>query len=109
MTRRSKRTRVDPFEAPARPRVVRLMTDYGAFPVWWPDGCASPDELPISDDLVAALWSWAATFDQLVGRDFEWPSAEVHDRFVDEGYRLWRRLQTELGPEWTVEFDSGRA
>ncbi len=109
MSRRSRRTRADPFEEAAPARVVRLSTDYRAFPVWWPDGCASPDQLPISDELVAALWSWAATFDQLLAWDFEWPSAEVHDQFVNEGYRLWRLLQAELGPEWTVEFDAASA
>ncbi len=109
MSQRSRRRAADPFGEPARPRVVRLMTDYTAFPVWWPDGGASPDELPLSDELVAALWNWAETYDQLPGWGFEWPSTEIHDRFVDEGYRLWRWLQVELGPEWTVEFDAGRA
>ncbi len=108
MTRRRRRTSRRPAAPPDQgERVIRLMADYCAFPLWRREGGIGPDDLPLSTELVEALQRWADTFDQLPTSDFEWPSQAAHDAFVHEGHRLKWWLQNELGPEWTVEYAEG--
>ncbi|WP_210833917.1 hypothetical protein [Micromonospora sp. C31] len=87
------------------------MTDYTAFPLWgipdegrWGGGMLSPGSLPISQSLKEQLQSWADTYDRLPETGFEWPSEAALTQFVEEGRRLWRLLQRELGPDYTIVY-----
>lgn len=92
-------------------RRIKLMADYTAFPLWgipdegrWGGGMLSPGSVPISDELVERLWSWAAIYDRLPEANFQWPSQAALTAFVDEGRRLCTLLRQELGPEYTVVY-----
>ena len=90
-----------------RGRRVKLMADYGAFPLWgiearpgdyeW-SGMLSPEQLPLSAELVKQLEQWATSHDETLGPTFEWLSEAARKAFVDEGWRLLRLVQAELGP-----------
>jgi hypothetical protein len=89
-----------------RGRCVKLMADYSAFPLWavpshpgdyeW-CGMLPPERLPLSASLVEQLQRWADSHDALLGPEFEWPSEEARDAFVDQGRRLLPLLRDELG------------
>lgn len=94
-------------------RRIRLMADYAAFPLWagssedtWDDpawaGMLEPDDLPLSPSLVAALWAWAARYEELNRPPFRWTSREGQRAFLVEGRRLLTRLRLELGPGYEV-------
>jgi hypothetical protein len=95
-------------------RRVKLMADYGAFPLWAvPDGgpvsiddywCGglAPEDLPLSASLVAELCGWAETHDRLLGPSFEWPSDEAKVAFADEGRRLLGLVRAEVGRTYDV-------
>jgi hypothetical protein len=97
-------------------RLLKLMTDYDAFPLWelFEDGVrnVSPDELPLSGELRAALVSWAAAYDGTLDPDdpalsgFASPAEE--DAFEAEGRRLCQELQAQLGPAYQVVYYSWR-
>lgn len=83
-------------------RRVKLMADYGAFPLWWlnrrsggPTG--DPDELPLSPELKTRLLAWAAVYDQLARTNYEWPSDHARAVFVQQGRALLADLREELG------------
>lgn len=94
----------DPYDPDNAPRVILLMADYSAFPLWRSGAMIGPEGLTLSPALVEALRRWADTYDSLASWAYEWPSLLMRDEFVAEGYRLWRRLQRELGPDWSVEY-----
>ncbi|WP_433301258.1 hypothetical protein ACQP2F_05575 [Actinoplanes sp. CA-030573] len=83
---------------------VKLMADYGAFPLWGPGGELAPDALPLPPWLVAALRDWADEHDRLLGPAFEWPSEEAKAAFVAGGRRLFHRVRAELGPGYQVVY-----
>lgn len=49
------------------PKKIRLMTDYGCYPLWWdePDqvGDLDPESLPLSQEIIQRLYNWADAFD----------------------------------------------
>ena len=88
-------------------RRVKLMADYGAFPLWGVDadpgdiewsGMLSPEQLPLSPDLVERLKEWAASHDETLGPTFEWPSEATRYAFVQKGWQLLHLLRAELNP-----------
>jgi hypothetical protein len=92
-------------------RRMRLMAEHDAFPLWadphegtWGDPWRgeSPEDLPLSPSLVAALWAWTEQYGQLERRQFRWTSRDGRRAFLVEGRRLLRRLQQELGPGYEI-------
>jgi hypothetical protein len=92
-------------------RSIKLMTDYGCFPVWEIDSAAprniDPQSLPISARLKADLEAWAASYDATLNLDD--PAASgFHDAdeevaFRRTGVELGARLTAELGGEFVVQ------
>jgi hypothetical protein len=99
-------------------KVMKLMADYGCFPLWEYAGGdlvdnANPEHLPLTADLKAALRAWAAAYDATLNLEcpqdspgFASPAEE--EEFEAEGRRLWRELQAQLGPEYQVVYHSQR-
>src|SRR5262245_17262764 len=93
-------------------KAIKLMTDYGCFPLWGVDvvGNIDPRALAISDELRSDLNRWAQRYDGVLNHDdpaqsrFKTPKEE--DAFEKEGRRLWRELQKQLGPTYKVVYFS---
>jgi hypothetical protein len=83
---------------------LKMMADYGAFPLWAVDGGLEPDALPLSPALITDLQTWADEHDRLLGPTFEWPSDQARARFVADGRRLLARVRDELGPGYQVAY-----
>ena len=64
----------------------------------------SPDSLPLSASLVAALQDWVDEHDRLLGPTFEWPSEEAKAAFVADGRQLLARVRAELGSDYEVVY-----
>jgi len=93
--------------ARTRRRRVKLMADYGAFPLWWLNRRGGgpgihPDALPLSPELKMRLLAWAAVYDQLMQTDYEWPNDQALAAFVRQGWALLAELREELGPGYEV-------
>lgn len=84
-----------------------LMCDYLAEPVWTADGRTSLDlsTLPLTPRTKQELRAWAARYDTLLTRDFDWTEDEQR-RFDAEGRRLWRVVSDELGSRFEVGYFS---
>ena len=84
-------------------RRIKVMTDYGTYPLWAMDdglvGDFAPDHLGVSLELENDLWSWAADFDMSLNVDdpanSHWPEAR-HRQHLQEGLALARRIKLEL-------------
>jgi hypothetical protein len=92
---------------------MKLMPDYGCSPLWeYLDGDLvdnpSPDGLPLTDDLKAALHAWAAAYDRTLNQEYPpdsgFASPAEEETFEAEGRRLWRELRSQLGPGWEVVY-----
>ncbi|MDI2111774.1 hypothetical protein [Commensalibacter nepenthis] len=91
------------------------MTDYFCYPLWINDdddsGNIDPDTLPISDALKKELMDWSDEYDGILNMDDPassgFKSSEDKAAFIQEGYRLYERLQVELGSDYEVEYCSG--
>jgi len=91
-------------------RTIKLMPDYGCFPLWEasPDamGNIDPNTLPISANLVSELENWAAQFDATLHSEDPPKSgftSPEHERdFAEIGRRLCTKLQKELGPDFEL-------
>lgn len=95
-------------------KLMELMADYGAWPLWvYSDGdledTPDPADLPVNDELKAALVNWAKCYDATFNDDnpsdsgFASPAEEA---FEAEGRRLWQELQAQLGLNWKVTYYS---
>lgn len=89
------------------------MTDYFCYPLWnisSPDeyGDVDPDTLPISNALKKELMDWAEWYDGILNMDdpasTKFKSLEDKAAFIQKGYHLYERLQTELGSDYEVEY-----
>jgi hypothetical protein len=97
-------------------RVLKLMPEYHAFPLWEEreDGAGnvSPDELPLSPELRAALADWAAAYDGTLNQDYPpgsgFASPAEEEAFEAEGRRLEKELQAQLGPAYRVVYYNPR-
>lgn len=90
-------------ELAATSRRIKLMTDYGSFPLWGMDdgaiGNFAPQDLGVSDELSADLWAWVNDFDMSFNPDdpatSRW-SDERQRAHVEQGVALARRLKCEF-------------
>lgn len=93
---------------------IRLMADYGCYPLWWdePDqvGDLDPKSLPLTQEIIQRLYNWADAFDARL--DFDDPdnspevTPEQTETFESEGLSLWQQLQKELFPDYEVVYFS---
>ena len=89
-------------------RRIKLMADYGCYPLWAMDegkiGNFSPYYLYASLELENDLWAWAAEYDMSLNADdpanSKW-SEERHREHIERGLSLARRIKAEL-PEREV-------
>ncbi len=92
-------------------RMILLMCDYSADPVWWgSDGSvmAELSELPLRKQTKVELRAWAERFEEGENAPWahKWPSDEARIEFDHEGRRLWAVVQEDLGPDWVVGYFS---
>lgn len=91
-------------------RIIKLMPDYGCFPLWEasPDavGNIDPNTLPLSASLAFELEKWAAQFDATLNLEDPlesgFTSSEQERDFTDAGRQLCIEMQKELGPDFEV-------
>jgi hypothetical protein len=84
-------------------RRIKVMTDYGTYPLWAMDddliGEFAPNHLGVSLELENDLWSWAADFDMSLNVDdpanSHWPE-ERHRQHLEQGLALARRIKQEV-------------
>lgn len=86
------------------PRVVRLMADYAADPVWFDEGMVSLEELPISPRLRTALRAWAREWELIFGPAFEVREKDRYRQWLQAGRRLALDLLRDLGPGYRVVY-----
>ncbi|MBB4017447.1 MULTISPECIES: hypothetical protein [Chelatococcus] len=91
---------------------VRLANEYLAGPVFCPDsekmGHIDVDDLPISEELKRAILAWddeyQATFNSEYPPDSGFKSSDLEAVHIIKGAELAKRLQKELGNNYTVEY-----
>ena len=89
---------------------IKLMADYGCFPLWSVGvndvGDINPDELPLSQELKSRLINWAHTFDQTLNQSYPPDSgfrSETEEiEFNQQALQLAKQLREELGSEYEV-------
>ena len=95
-------------------RSIKVMAEYGAFPIWRAgdeagDGDVDPDTLPLSKDLKLELKAWARHLDQTLNWDnpanTAWPQGFWSD-FNRQGEALWARVRAELADKYEVIWHS---
>lgn len=90
---------------------IKVMTDYDCAPLWWDDreqvGDVRPEDLGLSPQLVADLWSWASTYDATLDRDDPrasgFASEAEKQAFEEQGRLLSRAVASEL-VGWDVRY-----
>ncbi|MGK7928990.1 MAG: hypothetical protein AB4290_27765 [Spirulina sp.] len=95
---------------------IKLMTDYYCYPLWWMGGerfgDIDPKTLPLSQKTIASLEQWQTTYDAILDLDDPasagFKTLQEEEEFEREGIRLWRVLQEELEPEYTIVYFSDR-
>ena len=90
---------------------VRLMPDYGCFPLWNPGGrpyALDEGSLPLSQALISELWAWAEEYNKTLNQadplSSGFATPELEDDFVRRGASLARSIYGELGGRTTVEY-----
>lgn len=91
---------------------IKLMPDYGCWPLWLTDGSGvgniDPETLPLSAHLRRRLEAWSRRYDETLDEadpassGFE--SVEAMDEFRAEGGALRDALTSELGHRWEVVY-----
>jgi len=96
-------------------RTLRLMAEFGTWPLWEPGSdhyAVDPETLPISRALKFALKAWAdawdRTLDQNYPPDSKFASPADEEAFEREGRRLRAALQAELGAGFRVVYATYR-
>lgn len=91
---------------------LKLMPDYGCFPLWTADDNPDPADMSLSANTVSRLYKWAEEFDARLNWDdpasTPKPTEEESKAFEREGVELWKRLREELGAEYNVTYHSKR-
>lgn len=95
-------------------KTIKLMADYGCYPLWWVDrsltGNIAPAKLPLSQETFHRLSSWASAYDATLNQDYPpdsgFASEEETQAFEQEGISLWQQLQKELTPDYEVLYFS---
>lgn len=92
-------------------KYIKLMTDYGAHPLWWYGPTAEemdeynldPATLPLSQEALVRLQAWADTYDSILNWDDPassgFSSQAEKDAFEAEGIVLWQQLIPRSGKE----------
>jgi len=91
-------------------REIKLMADYGCFPLWESSpgsvGNIDPNTLSISDDLKFRLEKWSHQYDSTLNPDDPlrsgFPSLDAKGAFEREGQLLAKLLGEELGSKFKV-------
>jgi hypothetical protein len=91
-------------------KTIKLMADYYCHPLWHVSadefGDIDPSDLPLSNELQAALGRWALTYDATLNmeapQDSGFPSDALEESFKAEGRRLADCLRQELGNQYVV-------
>jgi hypothetical protein len=94
---------------------IKLMADYGCYPLWWASGGLigniDPAKLPLSQETINRLYKWAAVYNTTLNWDdpafltwFSSPSVEAD--FDEEAIKLWKQLKKELAPNYEVVYFS---
>ena len=85
---------------------IKLMADYGCFPLWYNDPCKcgdiNPESLPLTKSTIDRLHKWAATFYSFLDWDDPPNSKKADEAFKQEGKELLQLLQSELGSDYEV-------
>ncbi len=92
-------------------RKIKLMADYGCFPLWEANegvvGNVDPITLPISEALKEQLAVWKNNYEQTLDMDDPlasgFPSQVEENLFKQMGESLLTWLQLELGDEFEIE------
>ena len=95
---------------------IKLMLDYGCYPLWWHDsdqiGNIEPATLPLSQATLKRLEALAEANNAQLNWDDPANSPEPTEAELDawerEGVELWQQLQTELSPDYEVVYFSER-
>lgn len=95
---------------------IKLMADYGCYPLWWAGGDEvgdiDPATLPLSQETLSRLEKWADACDAKLNWDDPassgFPSPQAKEAFEEEGVSLWQQLRKELAPEYEVFYFSDR-
>ena len=93
---------------------IKLMADYGCYPLWWASydkaGDIDPETMPLSKETISRLEKWADIYDAKLNREDPnssgFPSLEAKAAFEAEGISLWKQLQKELAPNYEVFYFS---
>ncbi|NET70393.1 MAG: hypothetical protein F6K62_05135 [Sphaerospermopsis sp. SIO1G2] len=93
---------------------IKLMADYGCYPIWWVGsgkaGDIDPETLPLSKETINRLEKWADIYDAKL--NWQDPgnspgfSPEEEAAFENEGISLWKQLQKELAPNYEIVYFS---
>ncbi|AFZ56593.1 hypothetical protein H6G54_00600 [Anabaena cylindrica FACHB-243] len=93
---------------------IKLMADYGCYPLWWVSsdkaGDIDPETMPLSEETISRLAKWADIYDAKLNwedpNSSGFPSLEAKAAFEQEGMSLWKQLQKELAPNYEVIYFS---
>jgi hypothetical protein len=101
------------------PETIKLMPDYGCYPLWWKVpgkvGNIDPATLPLSQETIKRLDAWANVYDATLNmadpaNSVGFSSRETKEDFEQEGVSLWLQLREELAPDYeVVYFDKHRS
>jgi len=90
---------------------IRLMPDYGCFPLWNLGGmpyALDENSLPLSRSLLTDITRWAQEYDNTLNQEDPLSSGftmpEKEDDFVRRGASLAHRLHSELGGGTVIEY-----
>lgn len=98
-------------------QVIKLMPDYGCYPLWWAAGSGKagdidPTTLPLRAETIQQLEEWANIYDRLLNESDPassgFKSDANRDAFETEGIRLWQQLRDELSANYKVYYFSQR-
>lgn len=88
---------------PSASRRIKVMADYGTYPLWAMDegviGDFAPHHLGVSLELENDLWAWSADFEMSINMDDPANSLwteERHRQHLEEGLALAHRIKREL-------------
>lgn len=95
---------------------IKLMADYGCYPLWWTNslqvGDIDPSSLPLNNATIERLEKWADIYDDKLNHDDPaasyFPSLEAFLAFEEEGISLWKQLQKELAPDYEIVYFSNK-
>ncbi|MGB3754944.1 MAG: hypothetical protein WBA07_01035 [Rivularia sp. (in: cyanobacteria)] len=93
---------------------IKLMADYGCYPLWWVNsekiGDIDPETLPLSQETINRLEKWAEMYDEILNEDeptlSSFSSNDEQESFEKEGINLWKQLKQELASTYEVVYFS---